>query len=97
VNAAVRAQYYAPRRTTILRPPITTAFIREVIRKEVIEKHWPWLIAFLVLTVASAVIGGVVVSGWVSVGVSLTFAIILFFTSLRAITRVRTIETYPPT
>src|SRR5205823_963823 len=50
---------------------VTATLAIEIIRKAVIEKNWRWLAALVVLTVVSAVVGGLVVNGWVSVGVSL--------------------------
>jgi hypothetical protein len=76
---------------------VTASLVVEVIRKDVMERHWPWLLLLLVGTVTSAVVGGLAVSGWISVAVSLAFAAILFLIGLRAIKTVRRIEKYPPT
>src|SRR5712691_9608839 len=77
-------RHYGQRLGSFLRPPVTE-FIDEVTSKELRETHWRWLLAFLVLTVASALVGGIVVSGWWSVGTSLAFSLVIFFVSLRAI------------
>jgi hypothetical protein len=53
---------------------VTASLAMEVVRKDVIERHWPWLLVLLAGTVTSAVVGGLVVSGWVSVAASLAFA-----------------------
>jgi hypothetical protein len=61
------------------------------------REHWPWLIVLLVGTVVSAVVPGILVSGWIALVVSLVFALVLFVVGLRAVTSVRRIEKYPPT
>jgi uncharacterized paraquat-inducible protein A len=76
---------------------LSASLAMEVIRKDVIEKHWPWLIVLLVGTIFSAVVGGLLVSGWLSVAVSLVFSVVLFLIGLPAIKNVRRIEKYPPT
>jgi hypothetical protein len=70
-------------------------FVDEVTSKETRERHWRWLLAYLVLTAASALVGGIVVSGWWLVGTSLAFSLVIFFVNLRAIMK-RTIETHRP-
>lgn len=75
---------------------VTSSLAIEVVRKEVLERHPVWLAAFALLTLTAALVGGLLVSGWVSVGVSLAFAIMLFFVGLRAVRSVQRIEKYGP-
>jgi hypothetical protein len=76
---------------------VTASLVMEVIRKDVMERHWPWLVILLIGTIISAIVGGLVVSGWISVVVSLAFAVVLFLVGLRAIKTIRRIEKYPAT
>jgi hypothetical protein len=76
---------------------VTASLAMEVTRKDVMERHWPWLLLLFGGTVTSAVVGGLVVSGRISVAVSVAFAVVLFLIGLRAIKTVRRIEKYPAT
>lgn len=62
------------------------------VRRSYHERSLPWLIMLALLTIAAGLIGGLVLSGWASVAVSITFSIASFFVGLRAVTRVREVE-----
>jgi len=59
------------------------------ISREFLERHPFWVGTYIVLIVAAALVGGLLVSGWASVLASLLFAAPLFVVGLRAVTKVR--------
>jgi hypothetical protein len=70
----------------------TASFALLEIRKSYYERSLPFLAALVILTVASGLIGGLVVQGWASVGSSFGFSLVSFVVGLRAMGRVRSIE-----
>ncbi len=76
---------------------MTASVAVTIARREVIEKHPVWVAVYLVATLVSAIVGGLVVSGWASVASTLVFALPLFYFGLRGFKAVRRIEHYPPT
>lgn len=61
------------------------------ISREIYEHHRGWIVAYLLLTVAAAVVSGLLFTGWASVIVTLILAVPLFYVGLRAVIRVRSI------
>jgi len=59
------------------------------ISREFLERHPLWVAMYIVLTVAAALVGGLLLSGWASVLASLLLAVPLFVVGLRAVTKVR--------
>jgi DNA-directed RNA polymerase subunit RPC12/RpoP len=68
------------------------ATIGREVRRSYYERSLPSLIVLALLTVSSGLIGGLILSGWSSVGVSITFSVASFFVGLRAVTKVRKVE-----
>ena len=61
-------------------------------QRVLLGRHWGWLAALVVVTVAGALVGGLVLTGWWSVLSSLVFGAVTFMVGLRAITRIVEIE-----
>lgn len=62
------------------------------VRRSYHERSLPWLVVLALLTISAGLIGGLVLTGWASVAVSIAFSIASFFVGLRAVTRVREVE-----
>jgi hypothetical protein len=68
------------------------ATVAREVRRSYYEHSLEWLVVVAALTIASGLIGGLVVTGWASAGASFGFSVASFLAGLRAVTRVREVE-----